>query len=112
MIFFSYIIKQLVLTDSINPSMDIWGPGLADRSRLVRLVPVLFMGSILAALSPDDKTSHPSPAFLKTKSKKKTVFLLNRPMTAQGIPEIPANTFVIKVETTTGGNFDIEHLNC
>lgn len=71
MIFFSYIIKQLVLTDSINPSMDIWGPGLADRSRLVRLVPVLFMGSILAALSPVDKTSHPSPAFLKTKSKKK-----------------------------------------
>lgn len=66
MIFFSYIIKQLVLTDSINPSMDIWGPGLADRSRLV---PVLFMGSILAALSPDDKTSHPSPAFLKTKTK-------------------------------------------
>lgn len=70
MIFFSYIIKQLVLTDSINPSMDIWGPGLADRSRLVRLVPVLFMGSILPALSPDDKTSHPSPAFLKKTNQK------------------------------------------
>lgn len=32
-------------------------------------------------------------------------------MTAQGIPEMPANNFAIKVETTTGGNFDIEHLN-
>lgn len=62
--------KQLVLTDSINPSMDIWRPGPADRSRpvrLVRLVPVLFIGSMLPALSPDDKTSHPSPAFLNKK---------------------------------------------
>lgn len=84
MIFFSYIIKQLVLTDSINPSMDIWGPGLADRSRLVRLVPVLFMGSILPALSPDDKTSHPSPAFLKTKSKKKKRVLIESPNDSAG----------------------------
>lgn len=84
MIFFSYIIKQLVLTDSINPSMDIWGPGLADRSRLVRLVPVLFMGSILAALSPVDKTSHPSPAFLKTKSKKKNRVLIESPNDSAG----------------------------